>query len=140
MPITLLSAAIDLTAVRLFLHLLGVAGWVGGQVLMLALLPVLRSSRPELPRLAVRRFAQMAWPCLVLTIATGLWGLLEAELSGRDSEYLSTLLIKLLLVAVSGLAAFIHSASQSHSVRGISGALGFLGALGALFFGAALGP
>ena len=35
-------AALTLDTVRTFLHLLGVAGWIGGQILMLGLLGVLR--------------------------------------------------------------------------------------------------
>ena len=33
----------DLDSIREFLHLLGVAGWVGGQIVMVGLLPLLRS-------------------------------------------------------------------------------------------------
>ncbi len=60
----------DLDALRIFLHLFGVAGWVGGQVLMVGLMPVLRSLGPDAPRAAARRFARVAWPCFGLAVAT----------------------------------------------------------------------
>ena len=42
----------DLDNIRVFLYLLGVAGWVGGQIVMVGLLPLLRSLEPDVPRIA----------------------------------------------------------------------------------------
>ena len=128
----------DLDALRIFLHLFGVAGWVGGQVLMVGLMPVLRSLGPDAPRAAARRFARVAWPCFGLAVATGLWSLAEVGLADRDSGYLVTLLVKLLLVGMSGAAAGAHATTRSPALRGITGGLGFLTALGALLTGAML--
>ena len=50
----------DLDSIRVFLHLLGVAGWVGGQIVMVSLLPLLRSLGPDVPRIAAVRFARVA--------------------------------------------------------------------------------
>ena len=47
----------DLGSIRVFLHLLGVTGWVGGQIVMLGLLPLLRSLGPDVSRIAADRFA-----------------------------------------------------------------------------------
>jgi len=128
----------DLDALRIFLHLFGVAGWVGGQVLMVGLMPVLRSLGPDAPRAAARRFARVAWPCFGLAVATGLWSLAEVGLADRDSGYLVTLLVKLLLVGMSGAAAGAHATTRSPALRGITGGLGFLTAIGALLTGAML--
>ena len=129
---------VDVDSIRIFLHLLGVAGWIGGQMLMVGLLPLLRSLGPDVPRLAAARFARVAWPCFGLAIATGVWSLLAVDLAGRDTGYLTALLVKLLLVGLSGAAAAIHSATKSPALRGATGALGGLAALGALFAGAVL--
>ena len=56
----------DLDGIRVFLHLLGVTGWVGGQIVTLGLLPLLRSLGPDVPRIAAVRFARVAWPCFRL--------------------------------------------------------------------------
>ncbi len=48
--------------VRLFLHVLAAASWVGGQIPLAALVPVLRRVGPDIPRAAARRFNQVAWP------------------------------------------------------------------------------
>tara|TARA_B110000093_G_C12727005_1_gene308696 strand:- start:105 stop:503 length:399 start_codon:yes stop_codon:yes gene_type:complete len=129
---------VDVDSIRIFLHLLGVTGWIGGQILMVGLLPLLRSLGPDAPRLAAARFARVAWPCFGLAIATGLWSLLAVDLAERDTAYLTALLVKLLLVGLSGAAAAIHSATKSPALRGATGALGGLAALGALFAGAVL--
>ena len=50
----------DPDSIRVFLHLLGVAGWVGGQIVMVGLLPLLRSLGPDVPRIAAVRFARVA--------------------------------------------------------------------------------
>ena len=128
----------DLDAIRTFLHLFGVAGWVGGQVLMLGLMPVLRSLGPDAPKAAAHRFARVAWPCFALAVVTGLWGLAEVGLGDRDTDYLVTLLVKLLLVGLSGAAAALHATTRSPALRGATGGVGFLAALGALLAGAML--
>jgi len=51
---------VDVDSIRVFLHLLGVAGWIGGQMVMVGLLPLLRALGPDAPRLAAARFARMA--------------------------------------------------------------------------------
>ena len=80
----------------------------------------------------------MAWPCFGLAIATGIWSLCAINLGGRDTGYLTALLVKLLQVGLSGTAAAIHSTTRGSAVRGATGVLGALAALGALLIGAVL--
>ena len=129
---------IHIDTIRVFLHLLGVAGWIGGQMVLVGLLPLLRTLGPDVPRLAAARFARVAWPCFGLAIATGIWSLFAINLGDSDTGYLTALLVKLLLVGLSGAAAAIHSTTRSAALRGATGALGALAALGALFAGAVL--
>ena len=128
----------DPDSIRVFLHLLGVAGWVGGQIVMVGLLPLLRSLGPDVPRIAAVRFARVAWPCFGLAVVTGIWSLFAVEIGDHDTGYLIALLVKLLLVGLSGVAAAIHAPTRSVALRGATGALGGLAALGALFVGAVL--
>ena len=128
----------DLDSIRVFLHLLGVAGWVGGQIVMVGLLPLLRSLGPDVPRIAAVRFARVAWPCFGLAVVTGIWSLFAVEIGNQDTGYLTALLVKLLLVGLSGVAAAVHATTWSVALRGATGALGGLAALGALFVGAVL--
>ena len=123
---------VDVDSIRVFLHLLGVAGWIGGQMVMVGLLPLLRTLGPDAPCLAAARFARMPWPCFGLAIATGIWSLFAIKLDDRDTGYLTVLLVKLLLVDLPGSAAATHSTTRSGAVRGATGVLGALAALGAL--------
>ena len=128
----------DLDSIRVFLHLLGVAGWVGGQIVMVGLLPLLRSLGPDVPRIAAVRFARVAWPCFGLAVVTGIWSLFAVEIGDKDTGYLTALLVKLLLVGLSGVAAAVHATTRNVALRGATGALGGLAALGSLFAGAVL--
>ena len=123
---------------RIFLHIISICGWVGGQLLMVSLVPVLRKISPDAPRLAAERFGRFAWTFLLLALITGIWIIFEIELSNKDSAYQITLFIKLLLVAVSGASALIHSRTKSVPLRAATGALGLLTALGALLSGVLL--
>ena len=129
---------VGLAEIRFFLHLLGVAGGVGGQLTMAALVPVLRRLGPDAPRLAANRFGRFAWSFFALAIATGIWNLFEVDLTLRGTPYLMTLMVKLVLVGLSGSAALLHSNTSSVAVRAATGALGVLAALGALLMGAVL--
>ena len=105
---------------------------------MVGLLPLLRSLGPDVPRIAAVRFARVAWPCFGLAVVTGIWSLFAVEIGDHDTGYLIALLVKLLLVGLSGVAAAIHATARSVALRGATGALGGLAALGALFVGAVL--
>ena len=71
-------------------------------------------------------------------MVSGLWGLAEGDVGDRDTDYLVTLLVKLLLVGLSGAAAALHATTRSPALRGATGGVGFLAALGALLAGAML--
>ena len=104
---------VDVDSIRVFLHLLGVAGWISRQMVMVGLLPLLRTLGADAPRLAAARFARMAWPCFGLAIATGIWSLFAINLGDRDTGYPTALLVKLLLVGLSEAATAIHSTTRS---------------------------
>ena len=126
-----------LDTVRISLHVLAVCVWIGGQLVVAALVPVLRELGPDAPRLAARRFGQVAWPAIGLAVITGIWNLLEIP-SGQTTEYQVTLGIKLLLVVASGVSAFVHQQTSSAAIRGATGGVGLIASLGALVMGVML--
>ena len=123
---------------RIFLHIISVCGWVGGQLLMVALVPTLRKISADAPRLAAARFGKFSWTFMALALITGIWAIFSTDLSDKDSTYHITLFIKLLLVAASGVFALVHSKTKSIKVKASTGALGLLSALGALLSGVIL--
>jgi len=127
---------LHLETVRLFLHVLAATIWVGGQLVLAALVPALRGAGAEVPRLAARAFNRVAWPAFGVLILTGIWNVV-AE-GDRGSAYRTTLMIKLTVVAASGIAAFLHARATSRRGMAVFGALTGLTALGALLLGIVL--
>lgn len=125
--------AVGWDTVRLFLHVLAATVWVGGQLTLAALVPVLRRQGPDAPRLAARRFNLVAWPAYGVLIATGIWNI--AAVGPMSASYRTTLIAKLVVVAASGITAYLHTRSRSTVGLAVWGALTGLTALGALFLG-----
>ncbi|HEX6526912.1 MAG TPA: hypothetical protein VF070_43890 [Streptosporangiaceae bacterium] len=123
--------------VRLFLHVLAATIWVGGQLTVAALVPVLRRAGADIPAVAARRFAQVAWPTFGVLIATGIWNVIAVRAKVTGS-YETTLVVKLVVVFVSGLAAALHQRARTPSGLAVFGALTGIGALAALFLGVLL--
>jgi putative copper export protein len=123
--------------VRLFLHVLAATVWVGGQLVLVALVTPLRRVAAEAPRTAARAFNRVAWPAFAVLVATGVWNVI-AERDRVSGRYRTTLMIKLAVVALSGVAAFAHARAQSRRGLAVSGALTGLSAVAALFLGVLL--
>ena len=121
---------------RLFLHVLAATIWVGGQLVLAALVPALRSAGADVPRAAARAFNRIAWPAFGVLVATGIWNIV-AE-GDRGSAYRTTLMIKLTVVAASGVTAFLHARATSRRGMAVFGALTGLTALAALLLGIVL--
>ncbi len=125
-------------AFRLMLHVLGVTVWLGGQIVMMALVPILRQADVEgLTAKAAQGFQKVAWPAFGLIFVTGIWNVLAVG-TGASVSFQMKLGIKILLVALSGGAAFVHSRTGSVKLRGITGGIGFVAALAAFVLGYAL--
>jgi putative copper export protein len=120
--------------IRLFLHVLAATVWVGGQVTLAALVPVLRHLGAEIPRAAARRFNQVAWPAFAVLVITGVWNIIAVR-SQIHGSYQVTLVVKLIAVVISGAAAALHARARSTAGLAVFGALTGLSALGALFLG-----
>src|SRR4051794_28215733 len=125
---------VTVQTMRLFLHVLAATVWVGGQVTLAGLVPGLRAVSPAAPRLAGRRFAQMAWPAYWVLVATGIWNILAVHATWRGA-YGVTLIVKIAVVAVSGITAWAHGISKSRTALAIWGGLAGVSAVGALFLG-----
>jgi putative copper export protein len=129
----MLSPSLD--TFRLFVHVLAASVWVGGQIVLGGLVPAVRShDRTALP-LVARAFARVAWPAFAVAVLTGIWSLVEIDVADTSSAYQATLLVKILVVAVSGVAAAVHQIGSSKLALALGGALGLVAALGAMFLG-----
>jgi len=124
--------------IRLFLHVLAATIWVGGQITLAALVPVLRRLGAEIPRAAARRFNLIAWPAFGVLVLTGIWNIVAVR-SQISGSYETTLVVKLIVVAISGITAALHARARSTTWIAVYGALTGISALAALFLGILLG-
>jgi putative copper export protein len=128
---------VTVDAVRLFLHVLAAALWVGGQFTVAALLPVLRAAGADVPRAAARQFGRVAWVAFAVLIVTGIWNIAAANDTNANG-YQTTLGIKMAFVALSGLAAWWHQRAKSRLALAAGGAAAAVFSLVALFLGMVL--
>jgi putative copper export protein len=129
--------ALSWDSTRLFLHVLGATIWVGGQLVLAALVPALRRLGPDVPGAAARAYNRVAWPAFGLLLLTGAWNV-AAEHDEVVGAYRTTLVVKLVVVALSGLTAWLHIRATTTRERAVFGALTGITALGALLLGVLL--
>lgn len=120
----------DLETLRLFLHVLAATVWVGGQITLAALVPVLRSAGADVPKAAANAFQRVAWPAFGVLILTGIWNVLA-----EDDLDQATLGVKYALVLISGVTAYIHARASSRRAMAVFGALTGISAIATLFVG-----
>jgi putative copper export protein len=130
--------SITTSDIRLFLHVLGATVWVGGQIIFSALIPLLRRLGNDVLRPVARQLTRLLWIGFALLIATGVWNLFAVDLGSQSQAYKTTLYVKLAVVAISGLAAWIHLRVASARARALWGATTGITALAALLLGVVL--
>lgn len=134
------SVMLSVTAdhVRLFIHVLAATLWVGGQLTLAGLVPVLRRFGPEATQAAARRFNRIAWSALLVLVITGVWNLSVIHVGDASTQYLVTLYVKLIVVALSAIGAAIHIFSRKTVALAVGGTLSSVGGLIALLLGIVL--
>jgi putative copper export protein len=125
--------------IRLFIHVVAATVWVGGQLVLAGLVRPLRALSPDAPRIAARHFNRIAWPAFFVLVASGIWNLVAIHVVDTSPAYQVTLMLKIAIVAASGMGAFVHTqANGNKAALAIGGALAGVGALVALFLGVLL--
>lgn len=132
----MISGNID--SLRTMLHLLAVTVWVGGQVVLGGLVPVLRREAPEaLPKVA-RAFARLAWPAMLVIVLTGAWSLAAVDATERRTEWVVTLAVKLILVGLAVVSTIVHSLARDKRLLALGGAMALVASLAAMYMGVLL--
>jgi len=125
--------------IRIILHLLAVIVWLGGQIVMLGLLPVLRNAGADVPQQTARAWSRIGWPAFVVAVATGIWNMLAVDLGSVSTGYNAVFGIKILLVVITGLTAALHQSTDKPALKGLTGALGLIASVLAMGFGVLMG-
>ena len=132
----MLTPAVD--SVRLFLHVLAATVWVGGQITLAGLVPGLRAFGDQVPSAVARRFARISWPAFAVLVGTGVWNVVAVHPSRQSSSWRITLWVKLGVVGLSGLSAWLHGRARSRAGLAVWGAASGLSAMSALLLGVIL--
>jgi putative copper export protein len=131
--------SITLEDFRLFLHVLAATVWVGGQITLAGLVPVLRKAGADVPKSVAQQFNRIAWPAFGVLIITGFWNIsADHDEIHHNSDFRTTLWVKLGFVVLSGVSAYLHTKAASKAGRAVWGAGTAVFALGALLFGLVL--
>ncbi|OYV64605.1 MAG: hypothetical protein B7X07_05920 [Actinobacteria bacterium 21-64-8] len=125
------------TVLRLSLHVLAAAFWVGGQFVLGGLMPTIRGLGEDASRTIAKAFGRLSWPAFWVLIATGVWN--YAAMGGtQSSSWRLAFSVKMVFVFVAGLAAFMHTRAKVASQRGMYAGLSALASVVALVLGVAL--
>jgi putative copper export protein len=127
-----LSPAID--GIRLSLHVIAAAVWVGGQFTLAGLVPAARRLGPAAPAALARAFARIQWPAYAVLLVTGIWNV-SAVGTTATGAWKAVLGVKIAVVLLAGLGAWLHSRSRSRAGVAAWGALAALSSVAALVMG-----
>jgi putative copper export protein len=128
----LLAPALD--GIRLSLHILAASVWVGGQLTLAGLVPTARELGEGAARSLARAFARIQWPAYAVLLITGLWNV-SATHAGQPKAWQAVLGVKIAVVLVAGLSAFLHSRATSKAGLAAWGAATALSSVAALVLG-----
>jgi len=127
---------IDFGVILLTLHVLAATIWVGGQIVLPALVGPLRRAAPAAIAPAARAFAWVAWPAYAVLIGTG--AVLLAQAGDMSDAYRTTLMVKMVFVILSGVGAALHTFVKNPALKGISAAVGLVSALCVVLLGVSI--
>jgi len=129
------SLAPALSGFRLSLHVLAASVWVGGQLTVAGLLPTVRRLGTDAPRSVARALARLLWPSYALLVATGIWNVFASNVGHQSTAWDAVLGVKIGVVLLAGLAAWLHGRSTRPAALAAWGAIGALSSVAALVLG-----
>ncbi len=131
-----LASALDAT--RLTLHVLAATVWVGGQLTVAGLLPTLRGFGAEATRSVAGAFGRLQWPAYVVLLATGIWNVTAVHVGQASGTWLAVLYVKVGVVVLAGVSAYLHQRSTSTLGLALGGAVTAVASVAALALGVLL--
>jgi len=133
-----LDLAPGLTILRLSLHVFAATIWVGGQFVVLGLLPTIRGFGDTAPRKVAQTFGRLSWPAFWLLVATGVWNYLAINHSHATASWNAVFGIKMVCVVAAGVGTYLHTKATSPQRRGMFAGIAALASIAALVLGVAI--
>jgi putative copper export protein len=128
-----LASGVD--TVRLTLHVLAASVWVGGQLVMMGLVGPARDLGGDAPKVLARAFARLAWPAYAVLVVTGFWNISTFTWSQQSTAWKTVLIVKIVVVALAGLGAFLHQRATSKAQLALWGSVAGTASVAALAMG-----
>lgn len=126
-----------MTALRIFLHVLAASIWVGGQLVLAALVPTVRTFGADATKKVAQAFNRIAWPAFAVAVVTGLWNVFALPLETLPHPLIE---LKVLAVLLSCTGAFIHQIARGNKAMfAVGGAMSSIFAVVAMYLGVAIG-
>jgi putative copper export protein len=132
MIVAQLAPAID--GLRVSLHVLAATVWVGGQLTVAGMLPTVRQLGAGAPRRIANAFARLSWPAYAILVATGIWNV-SAVGKGQPTAWQVLLGVKIAVVVIAGLGAWLHGRAKSRAWLGIWGGVAGIASVAVLVMG-----
>ena len=129
----MLASGVD--TVRLTLHVLAASVWVGGQLVMMGLVGPARGLGGDAPKVLARAFARLAWPAYLVLVLTGFWNISTFTWSQQSTAWKTVLIVKIVVVALAGLGAFLHQRATSKAQLALWGSVAGTASVAALVMG-----
>jgi putative copper export protein len=120
---------------RLILHVLAATIWVGGQFTVAGLLPTVRTLGEDAPKKVARAFARLLWPAYAVLVLTGFWNISALTVKDASSAWKTVLIVKIVVVAVAGIAVYLHQRATTKAAIAAWGAIGAVASVAALCLG-----
>jgi len=127
--------ASGLDTLRLTLHVLAAAVWVGGQIVMTGLVGPARRIGGDAPKVLARAFARMAWPAYAVLIVTGFWNVSTFHFASQSTAWKAVLVAKIVVVVLAGVAVWLHQRASTRAQLALWGSVGGVASIAALVMG-----
>src|ERR1700685_1067646 len=127
-----LAPALD--GIRVSIHVLAAAVWVGGQLTLAGLVPTARRLGDGAARALAQAFARIQWPAYGVLLITGLWNV-SATHGGQPEAWQIVLGVKIAVVLVAGLAAWLHTPADTQTGLPLWGSVTAVASVTALALG-----
>jgi putative copper export protein len=127
-----LSSALD--GIRLSVHVLAATIWVGGQFTLAGPVSTARGLGEGASKALAQAFSRMQWPAYAVLVLTGLWNV-SAVHAGQPRSWVVVLVVKIVVVALAGVSAYLHTRSSTKRGLALWGAVSALSSTAALVMG-----